>query len=151
MTIIKKTAQELLSQLQRKEIDSRVIVSCINHDTPLHDFIRDEVHDGRLPDDFCYNTIYESLSAISEGCEENYCLGIEPNVYTHELVTWSILRGEYVDEILTDYHQYPEQLSYFDLLQRAQSIEIEEITSKVLAFVERQAELDNEEGFDYER
>lgn len=153
MATLKKAAAELLNQLDRKVTDNRVIVSCINTNSPLQEFVREDIHEGMLPDDYKYNKLYESLVAITEGYEDIYCLGLEPDIYTHELLSWAssnITRMEYLDQALTAAIDHGRHANFNQLIQQAQAIEIEDITYQVLRFVEAQAELEVEEEDDYE-
>lgn len=130
---------------------NRVCLKSSNSD--LSNCIHEEIHDGFLPDDFKYTTTFDAVSAIAEGRAEEYALGLEPDIYTHDLLTWAashLGRQEYLDEALTTAIENGQNLTSYQLLQSAQLIEIEEIAVIVRNFVERQYESENESEDGYE-
>jgi len=107
----------------------------------LKDFIRDQIHQDYLPDDFKYKTVYQFLEAVSLGNTDydNAIDYVQPDYYYPDLLKWSssnLNRAEYINEALTEF----EIKEHEQLLRSAQWIEIEEICSQTYSFLEQQAE-----------
>lgn len=111
-------------------------------------------HDGlveKLPDDWTYEVIVIALSRIEEvviTCEmefEQLLYGLEPDVYTHDLLKWFgslVSRHAYVDEYRDDWG--PSSTIMGDIAA-GQLEELQEIYSRVFYFLEdRQQELEVE-------
>lgn len=121
--------------------------------TELIDFIRDDIHQGYLPDDFKYKTVYYFLEAIAEGNTEfdqvlDY-VGVDHNY--HDLLKWvnsNLNRMDYINQVL----QECDINDFGQLLSAGQCREIEEICSQTYQFLEIQLELlsENEEELEYE-
>jgi hypothetical protein len=119
----------------------------------LTDFIRDDIHQGYLPDDFKYKTVYYFLEAIAEGNTEfdqalDY-VGVDHN--NHELLKWvnsNLNRMDYINQVL----QESEINDFGQLLSAGQYLEVEEICSQTYQFLENQLELlsENEEELENE-
>lgn len=119
----------------------------------LKEFIRDEIHEGYLPDDFKYKTLYYFLEAIAEGqTDYDYAVdyvGVDLNY--PDLLAWlgsNSNRAEYANQALEEHH-------FTDIencLRAAQYREIEEICSQTYSFLERQLEtsLEADEEVEYE-
>lgn len=119
----------------------------------LQDFIRDHVHQGYLPDDFKYQTVYQFIEAVSLGNTDydNAIDYVQPDYYYPDLLKWSssnLNRAEYINEALTEF----EIKDHERLLRSAQWKEIEEICSQTYGFLEQQAELlcEQQEEEEYE-
>ena len=143
MTSLKSVAETLASEFQKIESNQSTRVCLKSNDSNLYHFIRDEIHEGYLPDDFKYAVTFSAIQAITEGRSEDYALGIEPDIYTSDLLSWAssnLLRQEYLDEVLLTSINEGLTKSFFEVLQHAQALEIEEITSMTLAFVESELE-----------
>lgn len=118
----------------------------------LKDFIR-EVHDGQLPDNFIYQTIQSCIEAVAEGRNDiaGVLEDVTADIYTEDLIKWSssnLNRISIINDVLSEY-----QIEDFnELLQHAQTKEIEEICYATLGFLESQVEhtLTNNEEYDYE-
>ncbi len=119
----------------------------------LQDFIRDEVHEGYLPDDFKYKTVHACFEAVAEGfssLEEviDY-VGTDDRYF--DLLSWSashLNRIDYVNQVLEE----TSLRSYTDILSHAQYLEVYEICSQTFNFLEEQvqATYDCQEEDEYE-
>jgi len=130
----------------------RVILS---DDRPewLYDLVY-HVHDNMGPDDFIYKTIdevIEALANLSEG-DQIYDIEIETDVYTGRLTAWlssNLSRTGYLQkatENAVDGGYTPD-----DILIDAQNLEIDEIKSNVISYLEREVDFDKAELTEQER
>ncbi|TXH93721.1 MAG: hypothetical protein E6Q75_15025 [Rheinheimera sp.] len=113
-------------------------VYAVNREGALYEFIRDEIHDGHLPDDFRFKTVYRALEDIS--LQDETALNvpqIEPDIYYSDLNRWASrsISHDYLNQAIESQQYYGIANSYFDLVTRAQQIELDEITIKVYQFV----------------
>ena len=149
---INKVAILLKEQFETKtREDGEEFIVC-NSNGAIKDFIH-QVHDGHLPDDFIYKTIYNCVESVAEGRTEisGVLEDVTADIYLHELITWSAsnpTRLSYINGVLAEYQVE----GFIDLLQHAQSNEIEEICYATLSFLESEVEhtLANDEEYDYE-
>jgi len=139
-----------LFQIKTRE-DGEEFIVC-NSDGAIKDLIH-EVHNGHLPDDFKYKIIYNCIESVAGGRTEisGVLEDVTADIYIHELITWSAsnsTRLSFINDVLADYQVE----GFIDLLQLAQSNEIEEICYATLSFLENEAEhtLANDEEYDYE-
>jgi len=121
--------------IKTKENSDDVVTVC-NSNIYLKNFIH-KVHKNNLPDDFIYKTIYNCIESISNGsCEISSILeDVTVDVHTHDLIQWASSnfdRTSYIDDILSEYMIE----DFNELLQHAQSKEIEEICYETLHFLE---------------
>lgn len=113
-------------------------VYAVNREGNLYEFIRDEIHDGHLPDDFRFKTVYRALEDLS--LQDETALNvpqIEPDIYYSDLNKWATrsISHDYLNEAIESQQHFGIANSYFDLVARAQQIELDEITIKVYQFV----------------
>lgn len=106
-----------------------------------------------MPDDFKYKIIYNCIESVADGRTEisGVLEDVTADIYLHELITWSAsnsTRLSFINDVLAEYQVE----GFIDLLQHAQSREIEEICYATLSFLESEAEdtLVNDEEYDYE-
>lgn len=137
-------------QIKTRE-DGKEIIFC-NSNGSIKDFIH-KAHDGHLPDDFKYKIIYNCIESVADGRTEisGVLEDVTADIYLHELITWSAsnsTRLSFINDVLAEYQVE----GFIDLLQHAQSREIEEICYATLSFLESEAEdtLVNDEEYDYE-
>jgi len=115
-------------------------------DTPFRDMYFN-AHNGFLPDDIIYSHIYHLISEIEmylrykeEKCDDIDDLideltdeiNIEPDQYTGALLEWlssNLNRYAIADELYQEDYKHG---SLFDLMQVAQSTEIEEVKTSIL-------------------
>ena len=115
-------------------------------DTPFRDMYFN-AHNGFLPDDIIYEHIYHFISEIEmylrykeDDCDDiddliDELLGeinIEPDQYTGALLDWmssNLNRYAIADELYQQNHKYG---SLFDLMQVAQTTEIEDVKMSIL-------------------
>lgn len=153
MKSIEMLAKTLVDEFQVMQSNNGTRVCLKSTESDLYHFVRDDLHDGYLPDDFKYSVAFDAVNAIAEGGRDEYALGIEPDIYSNDLLIWAssdLNRLEYLDEALTSAIDSGSHSNFTQLIQQAQAVEIEEITSAVLGFVEEQAELEAEEEDDHE-
>ena len=128
-------------------------------DTPFRDMYFN-AHNGFLPDDIIYEHIYHIISEIEMYLRYNtdeYVdiddliaeliseINIEPDQYTITLLTWmgsNLNRYAIADELYQQDYKYG---SLFDLLQVAQSTEIEEVKMSILNDLRSMLEEEEEE------
>lgn len=118
----------------------------------LRNYIR-EVHDNQLPDNFIYQTIQNCIESVADGRTDidGVLEDVTADIYTEDLIKWSLSnlnRISIINDILSEY-----QIEDFnELLQHAQTQEIEEICYATLSFLESQVEytLANGEEYGYE-
>jgi hypothetical protein len=123
-----------------------------NSSGSIKDFIHEE-HDGHLPDDFIYKTIHNCIESVADGRTEisGVLEDVPADIYTYNLLKWSssnLDRISYINDVLSE----SKIEDFNELLQHAQSKEIEEICYATLSFLESETEhtLDNDEEYDYE-
>lgn len=109
----------------------------ITEDAPqwLTDLCR-EAHGDKMPDDYVYEFIYESLCAISDASDLNDVVELEADTYTNELTAWLHSRADrtyYLTEALQEYGSK----DGFQALQTAQYLEKMEILNSVKNSLER--------------
>ncbi len=115
-------------------------------DTPFRDMYFN-AHNGFLPDDIIYSHIYHLISEIEMYLQykEDDCddiddlidelmseINIEPDQYTGALLDWissNLNRYAIADELYQQNHKYG---SLFDLMQVAQTTEIEDVKMSIL-------------------
>ncbi|MDD4429686.1 MAG: hypothetical protein PHG64_15035 [Paludibacter sp.] len=115
-------------------------------DTPFRDMYFN-AHNGFMPDDIIYEHIYHLISEIEMYLRYNTDeyddiddlidelmseINIEPDQYTGALLDWmssNLNRYAIADELYQQDYKYG---SLFDLLQVAQSTEIEEVKTSIL-------------------
>ena len=128
-------------------------------DTPFRDMYFN-AHNGFLPDDIIYEHIYHIISEIEMYLRYNtdeYVdiddliaeliseINIEPDQYTSALLIWmnsNLNRYAIADELYQQDYKYG---SLFDLLQVAQSTEIEEVKMSILNDLRSMLEEEEEE------
>lgn len=117
----------------------------------LKEFIR-EVHDEQLPDNFIYQTIQNCIESVVDGRTDidGILEDVTADIYTEDLVKWSssnLNRISIINDVLCE-----NQIEDFnELLQIAQSREIEEICYATLSFLTSEAENTPANGeYDYE-
>ena len=125
--------------IKTKENGNDVTIVC-NSNSYLKDFIY-KVHKDNLPDNFIYKTIYNCIESISNGnCEIHSILeDVTADIHTHDLIQWAssnLNRASYINDILLEY----DTDNFTELLQLAQSKEIEEICYATLQFLEVKVE-----------
>ncbi len=116
------------------------------NDTPFRNLYFN-AHNGFLPDDIIYSHIYHIITEIEMYLryKEDECddiddliyelaeeITIEPDQYTGALLDWissNLNRYAIADELYQQNYKYD---SLFDLMQVAQSIEIEEVKMSIL-------------------
>lgn len=124
---------EKFEQKTRSNGENFVTCHCESH---LKDFIR-EVHDGQVFDDFIHQIIYSCIDSVANG-SQSLCEVLEdiepyPNIY--DLTEWSISSPERfhsINDILSEY----EGDNHAELLQIAQSREIESICEQTICYLE---------------
>jgi len=131
--------------------DGEEFIVC-NSDGAIKDFIH-QVHNGHLPDDFIYKIINNCIESVADGRTEisGVIEDVSADIYTNDLIKWSssnLDRILYINDVLSE----SEIEDFNELLQHAQSREIEEICYATLSFLESEAEhtLANDEEYDYE-
>jgi len=125
-----------------KNEDNRVM-----HKTDEFKDLYYNAHGEFMPDDIIYEHIYSIITEIEMYLwynEENYDdidvlidelmeeINIEPDQYTDALLTWmssNLNRYAIAEELYQDGYKYD---SLFDLMQAAQSTEIEEVKTSIL-------------------
>lgn len=125
-------------QIKARE-DGKDIIVCDSNGS-IKDFIH-EVHNGHLPDDFIYKTIYNCIESVADGRTEitGVLEDVTADIYLHDLIGWSAsnpTRLSYINDVLAEYQVE----GFINLLQHAQSNEIEEICYATLSFLESEAE-----------
>ena len=106
----------------------------------LKEFIR-EVHDEQLPDNFIYQTIQNCIESVADGRAgiAGILEDVTADIYTEDLVKWSstnLNRISIINDVLCE-----NQIEDFnELLQIAQSREIEDICYATLSFLTGEAE-----------
>jgi len=137
-------------QIETRE-DGEEFIVCTSNGS-IKDFIH-QMHDGHLPDDFTYKIINNCIESVASGRTEisGVLEDVPADIYTYDLIKWSssnLERISYINDVLSE-----SQIEDFnELLQHAQSREIEEICYATLSFLESEAEhtLVNDEEYDYE-
>ena len=125
--------------IKTKENSDDVITVC-NSNVSLKKFIQ-KVHKNNLPDDFTYKTIYNCIESVANGNFEIYSIleDYTADIHTHDLIQWALSnfdRTSYIDDILSEYMVE----NFNELLQLAQSKEIDEICYATLRFLEDKVE-----------
>ena len=121
--------------IKTKENSDDVITVC-NSNVYLKNFIH-KVHKNNLPDDFIYKTIYNCIESVANGNFEISSIleDVTADIHTHDLIRWASSnfdRTSYIDDILSEYMIE----DFNELLQHAQSKEIEEMCYSTLRFLE---------------
>jgi len=121
--------------IKTKENGNDVITVC-NSNIYLKNFIH-KVHKDNLPDDFIYKTIYNCIESVANGNFEISSIleDVTADIHTHDLIRWASSnfdRTSYIDDILSEYMIE----DFNELLQLAQSKEINEICYATLQFLE---------------
>jgi hypothetical protein len=133
---INKVANHLLEKFEvktRSNGENFVTCHCQSH---LGDFIQ-EVHDGHLPDDFIHQIIYSCIYSVANHNSQSICEvleDIEPYYNIYDLTKWSISlpsRFHSINDTLSEY----EGDNYTELLQIAQSREIESICEQTICYL----------------
>lgn len=149
-----KTINEVANLLKenfenRTSNDGENFVTC--SEGILKEFIR-EVHDEQLPDNFIYQTIQNCIESVADGRTDidGILEDVTADIYTEDLVKWSssnLNRISIINDVLCE-----NQIEDFnELLQIAQSREIEEICYATLSFLASEAEnTPANEEYDYE-
>ena len=149
-----KTINEVANLLKenfenRTSNDGENFVTC--SEGILKEFIR-EVHDEQLQDNFIYQTIQNCIESVADGRTDidGILEDVTADIYTEDLVKWSssnLNRISIINDVLCE-----NQIEDFnELLQIAQSREIEEICYATLSFLTSEAEnTPANEEYDYE-
>lgn len=149
-----KTIHEVANLLKenfenRTSNDGENFVTC--SEGILKEFIR-EVHDEQLPNNFIYQTIQNCIESVASGRTDidGILEDVTADIYTEDLVKWSssnLNRISIINDVLCE-----NQIEDFnELLQMAQSREIEEICYATLSFLTSEAENTPANGeYDYE-
>jgi len=129
------------------------------NDTPFMDMYFN-AHNGFLPDDIIYKHIYHLISEMEmylryrdDDCDDiddliDELMGeisVEPDQYTGALLDWvssNLNRYNIVNELYQQDYKYG---SFYDLMQIAQSIEIEEVKTSILNDLRKMLEEEEEE------
>ena len=125
--------------IKTKENSDDVITVC-NSNVYLKNFIH-KIHKNNLPDVFIYTTIYNCIESVANGNFEIFSIleGVTADIHTHDLIQWASSnfdRTSYIDDILSEYMIE----DFNELLQHAQSKQIEEICYATLRFLEEKVE-----------
>ncbi len=103
-----------------------------------------DAHGDLLPNDWRYDFIVRSLSALSESDDPDTARdSLEPDIYTAELTAWLASHGErlgYVDEYVSEYG-WP---GTFEALQGGQLAEMQEVYSSVYTSLDNLTETDDD-------
>lgn len=156
MKTIKGLAEEMSQALEWKERNNGSKFVSLKNGSPewMHDVCWRAHNNGEtLPDDTIYEFIDKAVNALSE-CSGNSLPDlqeaidqIEPDIYTSDLTSWL---GARVDHVfyLTEALENSESRDGFQVLLDAQSIQINEVSSAVLAalqeVIEGMEELEDE-------
>lgn len=138
---VKALASEALSHFEVRERSSGEKFVGVKVGAPVwvSHLVR-HAHDGMLPDDWRYEFIGNSLTAIAHGDLEG--VSLVPSDYTYQLANWLASDGyriSYCDDALLDACT----ATTFSLLQAGQLLEIREVHSLTREFLEELA-LDDE-------
>lgn len=133
---IKRLAQLMLDQLETRTRDNEQELTCFKntHEQWMLD-IAYEAHNGLLSDDFKFQFIKESLSAIVNSVDLYDDIYLDADIYTSELLKWissSVYRLEYADTALSELN-FDYKHNFIDILQAAQYLEKYEVLQSVLS------------------
>jgi len=152
-TVLHGIVKRIDNDLYRNEND-RVV-----HKTDEFRDLYFNAHNGFMPDDIIYEHIYHIISEIEmylrykeEECDDidvmidelTEEINIEPDQYTGALLEWmssNLNRYAIADELYQQNYKYD---SLFDLMQVAQSIEIEEVKMSILNDLKSMVEKEDE-------
>ena len=137
---MKKTVQEvtkeMLDNMEWKERQNGDKIVVNKTEIEWQKNIIHNAHGDKLPDDYCYEFIYEALCTLSdseEGNEEESIYEIEADVYTSDLTDWLNNNNNnvyYLDEVIKEYGN--NQQNGFNALMIAQYKAIEELYNNAL-------------------
>lgn len=149
--------KEYLSQFKSTNRNEEVVYS-VDREGDLYEFIRVEVHEGSLPDNFKFKAVYFALEHLSlQDLTSLEVPTLETDTYYSDLNQWATrsLSHAYLNEALEQQADFGIVNLYFDLIGRAQQMELDEISSKVYQFVQDeieklQVQLDSEQDSENE-
>ena len=134
---IAKKVKEFLKYFQittRPGNDLDKIYTTYNHaDEALDELVR-KAHGDLLPDDFCYEIIYEALYAFADctSDDELYEVTLEADIYYHQLLKWlssNLKRIDYCNEARAEFGLQDTDL--MTLVTYGQQMEKDEIVALV--------------------
>jgi hypothetical protein len=124
----------MLDNMEQKTRDNGDKFYCCKTTVEWQQEIIHAAHGDKLPDDYVYQFIFDTLVALTEcneGEEEDAILEIEPDCYTSNLTGWLHSRNDrvfYLTEALEEYGSK----DGFNALAQAQSLEIQEVAQAIL-------------------
>ena len=149
--------KEYLSQFKSTNRNEEVVYS-VDREGDLYEFIRVEVHEGSLPDNFKFKAVYFALEDLSlQDLTSLEVPILETDTYYSDLNEWAArsISRVYLNEALEQQAHFGIVNTYSDLIGRAQQMELDEISSKVYQFVQDeieklQVQLDSEQDSENE-
>ena len=120
------------------EFETYILID--GHPPELLTLVRD-AHGEKLPDDWCYQFIYESLISISESNDPE-SPEFEPDAYYYSLLKWLSSRtdrGSYMDEYVEEFGA-PQPFDTMALIGYGQVKEKQEVYSSVLSSLQELVE-----------
>lgn len=118
-------------------------IYAVDREGDLYEFIRVEVHEGYLPDNFKFQSVYFALEDLTLQDQTSLDVPvIEADTNYTDLNEWAArpISRTYLNEVLEQQAHFGSISSYFDLMVRAQQMELDEISCKVYQFVQDQLE-----------
>lgn len=118
-------------------------VYAVNREGDLYEFIRDEIHEDYLPDDFRFKTVYRALEDLSLQDQADLNVPIlETDIYYADLNKWATrsISLNYLNDAIEQQEHFGIAQNYYQLIGRAQQMELDEISCKVYQFVQYEIE-----------
>lgn len=133
-------------------------VYAVNREGDLYEFIRDEIHEDYQPDDFRFKTVYRALEDLSLQDQADLNVPIlETDIYYADLNKWATrsISLNYLNDAIEQQEHFGIAQNYYQLIGRAQQMELDEISCKVYQFVQFeiekfQAQMDAEDDIESE-
>lgn len=147
-----KTVQELASALADafvtdKRNDGKEFVHLKTNSPQWMTDAVHKAHGNTMPDDTIYEFCQRAAFAIADAEEPEEAINeMEPDPYTHDLTAWLHARADHVYFLTEALEEGSGITDGFQLLARAQQIQIHEIARILLAALEELAEADGYEN-----
>jgi len=148
---VQELAQRFYDQMEwKKRGDGTEFCKCKdNADEYLHILIRN-VHDGKLPNDWIYSEIWESMAEIADSDDDNLEEPEkEPDVYHNNLLSW-LMNDPYNIGLCDDITEEVGGMRIIETIQMAQQRAKEEIYFSVLNVLKNFIDVYDEESDDEE-
>jgi len=135
---IQELARQWVEKFEWAEREGRKYLRLKEEDPELTEIIR-EIHQDRLPNDFIYQEVWESLCEIAESDGENLNPEKEPDTYYKDLWDWfgDLQNIALIDEVLKEKGI---NLGIMDIIGIAQQREKERIYFEVIKYLNERAE-----------